>query len=239
MVKIEPDVSYISLDTETTGLKTSEGHRIVEIGAVEFRNGILTGRTYHTYLNPERPVDDSYAIHKLSDEFLADKPFFEEIADGFLDFVGDCPLVIHNAGFDLGFLDAEYAKLKRPPFRKGRTIIDTVLEAQRRYPRSVYTLDALCDRLKVDRSRRAKGHGALLDSELLAEMTMKMFGVWGLSHAFVTKETVGTAQAEVAGAKVRLQPRSVILSVPSEAEIARHDEFIAKLKNPIWKAIAA
>jgi DNA polymerase III subunit epsilon len=238
MVKIEPDVSYISLDTETTGIKPSEGHRIVEVGAVEFRNGILTGRTFHAYLNPERTVDDSYAIHKLSDEFLAGKPFFEEIADGFLEFLGDRPLVIHNAEFDLGFLDAEYARLKRPSFRKGRAVIDTLREAQRRYPRAANTLDALCDRLKVDRSRREEGHGALLDSELLAEMTMKMFGVWGLSHAFVSKETVGAAQPEVA-AKVMLQPRSVILSVPSEAEVARHDEFVAKLKNPIWKAIAA
>ncbi|MGY3582395.1 DNA polymerase-3 subunit epsilon [Bradyrhizobium sp. USDA 4341] len=236
MVKIEPDVSYVSLDTETTGFKPSEGHRIVELGAVEFRNGILTGRHYHAYLNPERTVGDSFNVHKLSDEFLAEKPLFEEVADSFLEFLGDCPLVIHNSEFDLSFLDAEYARLKRPVFRKGRTVIDTLREAQRRYPRAQHSLDALCDRLKVDRSRREKGHGALLDSELLAEMAMKMFGVWGLSHAFGTKETVVAVQA---AGKIALQPRAVIVSAPSEAEMARHDAFVAKLKNPIWKATAA
>ena len=238
MVKIEPDVSYIALDTETTGIKHTEGHRIVELGAVEFRNGILTGRNFHAYVNPERPVGDSFDIHKLSDEFLEDKPLFEEVAASFLEFLGNCPLVIHNAEFDLGFLDAEYARLKQASFRKGRTVIDSLKVASAKYPRQHNTLDALCDRLKVDRSRRdAEGHGALLDSELLAEVVMKMCGAWGLSHAFVTRETA--VVEKVVAAKVELPLRTVVLSVPDEEELLRHAEFVAKLKNPIWNAVAA
>lgn len=241
MVKIEPDVSYLALDTETTGTAPKDGDRIIELGAVEFRNGILTGRKFQSFLNPEgRLVGDSERIHKRSDAFLTQFRTFAEVVDEFLEFCGDCPLVIHNASFDLDFLDAECARLKLPPFRQGRTVIDTYRVAQTKYPRQPNNLDALCDRHKVDRSRRDKeGHGALIDSELLAEVTMKMFGVWGLSHAFVTRDVAVVAGPEVVAARIELPLRQVIVVGPDEAELARHSELITKLKNPIWNSAVA
>ncbi len=165
----------IVLDTETTGLDPAQGHRIVEIGAVELFNHIATGKTYHVYLNPERDMPrEAEAVHGLSSVFLKDKPLFASQADDFLAFIGDATLVIHNAGFDMNFINAELSytgKLAVPMDR----VVDTLGLARKTHPMGPNSLDALCRRYGVDNSRRTK-HGALLDSELLAEVYLEMIG---------------------------------------------------------------
>ncbi len=165
----------IVLDTETTGLDPFKGDRLVEIGCVEMVNRFLTGRVFHRYLNPERPMSpDAFAIHGLSDAFLADKPVFRDVAQEFLDFIGDSALVIHNAAFDIGFLNYELKRLGHPPIAQTR-VIDTLMLARRRHPGQQNSLDALCQRYGIDNSRRTK-HGALLDSEILAEVYAELTG---------------------------------------------------------------
>lgn len=169
----------IILDTETTGLEVSEGHRVIEIGAVELVERRLTGRHFHYYLNPEREVDrGALEVHGISNEFLRDKPRFSEVMDEFLDFVRDSELIIHNAAFDLGFLDAE---LNRAGCEPGRlkdhcsAVLDTLLLARKMHPGQSNSLDALCRRYEIDNSNRTL-HGALLDSEILAEVYLAMTG---------------------------------------------------------------
>ena len=165
----------IVLDTETTGLDPENGHRIVEIGCVEIDNLLPTGRTFHVYLNPERDMPaEAEAVHGLSADFLADKPRFIEIVDEFLDFIGDAPLVIHNAAFDMRFLNAELVRAGREPLPPSRAV-DTLALARTRFPGANNTLDALCTRFNVDLSAREK-HGALLDSELLAAVYLPLKG---------------------------------------------------------------
>lgn len=165
----------VVLDTETTGLEPAEGHRIVEIGAVELMNHVATGRVYHVYINPERPMPpEAEAIHGLGDAFLADKPRFSEIAQAFAAFIADAPLVIHNAAFDIRFINAEFERAGLPLI-PGSRAIDTVSIARKRFPGSPANLDALCRRFGVDNSGREK-HGALLDSELLAEVYLELRG---------------------------------------------------------------
>nr|WP_324260065.1 DNA polymerase III subunit epsilon [Cellvibrio fontiphilus] len=168
----------IVLDTETTGLETSQGHRIIEIGCVELFNRRLTGRHYHQYINPEREVDaGAQAVHGISNAMLADKPVFARIADDFLSFVGDAELVIHNAAFDIGFIDYEL-NLLRPGFGsiKARcNVVDTLLMARAKHPGQKNNLDALCKRYGVDNSQRDL-HGALLDAEILADVYLLMTG---------------------------------------------------------------
>ncbi|MDZ4097467.1 MAG: DNA polymerase III subunit epsilon, partial [Methylophilaceae bacterium] len=159
----------IVLDTETTGFEPSEGHRIVEIGAIELVNHMPTGRTYHQYINPERMMPkEAFEVHGLGDDFLRDKPLFRAIAQDFLAFIGDARLVIHNAAFDMKFLNAELNAANFAPLPMGRAL-DTVLMARKKFPGSPASLDALCRRFGVDNSAREK-HGALLDSEILAEV---------------------------------------------------------------------
>ena len=165
----------IVLDTETTGFEPAEGDRIVEIGGVELLNHMPTGRVYHQYINPERAMPESaFAVHGLGDEFLRDKPVFRAIAQEFLDFVGDAQLVIHNAGFDMKFLNAEleWAKLRKLPDTQA---LDTLAIARKKFPGSPASLDALCRRFGIDNSAREK-HGALLDSEILAEVYLELIG---------------------------------------------------------------
>jgi DNA polymerase-3 subunit epsilon len=165
----------IVLDTETTGLNPREGHRIVEIGAVELFNHMPTGRTYHQYINPERDMpEEAFAVHGLGDEFLRDKPVFAEIVDAFVSFVGDAKMVIHNAAFDMDFINHELTQHKRRtlPFDQA---IDTLKIARTRFPGAQNSLDALCRRFGVDNSGREK-HGALLDSELLADVYLELLG---------------------------------------------------------------
>jgi DNA polymerase III subunit epsilon len=165
----------IVLDTETTGLDPLQGHRVVEIGAVELFNHLPTGKTYHTYINPNRDMPrEAEAVHGLSNVFLKDKPGFSEIAGAFLEFIGDTSLVIHNASFDVGFLNAELGFVKKPPILYER-VVDTLALAKKRHPMGPNSLDALCKRYGIDISRRVK-HGALVDCELLAEVYLELLG---------------------------------------------------------------
>ncbi|MBK6743532.1 MAG: DNA polymerase III subunit epsilon [Hydrogenophilales bacterium] len=166
---------YVVLDTETTGLSPEQGHRVIEIGALELNDRQATGRTFHVYLNPDREVDaGALEVHGLSNEFLADKPRFESIANEFLDFIADAELIIHNAPFDIGFLNSELARLdkgKLAGYCSG--VLDTLKQAREMHPGQRNNLDALCKRYEVDNSNRAY-HGALLDAQLLAEVYLAM-----------------------------------------------------------------
>lgn len=165
----------VVLDTETTGFDPEAGDRIVEIGAVELVGHVTTGKTYHEYINPRRTMpDDAKAVHGLDDSFLSDKPVFEDVAGNFLDFIGDAPLIIHNAAFDMKFLNAELTWSGRPRIPEDRAI-DTLAIARKKFPGSPASLDALCRRFGIDNSARTL-HGALLDSEILAEVYLELIG---------------------------------------------------------------
>src|SRR6266436_5438846 len=165
----------IVLDTETTGLDPLRGDRLVEIGCVEIFNRMPTGQTFHRHINPERDMPaEAFAVHGLSSEFLATKPLFAHVAEEFLEFIADAPLVIHNASFDVGFLNAELERIKRQPILRER-LVDTLLLARRKHPGVSNRLDDLCSRYSIDNSRRTK-HGALLDAELLAEVYIDLIG---------------------------------------------------------------
>ena len=165
----------IVLDTETTGLDPSTGDRIVEIACVEIVNTVPTGETFHVFIDPQRDMpEEAFRVHGLSSAFLTGKPLFDEIADAFLSFIGDAPLVIHNAEFDMRFLNAELRRSTRVPLSMNR-VIDTLGLARRKHPGSPNSLDALCARYRIDNSRRTK-HGALLDSDLLAEVYVELLG---------------------------------------------------------------
>lgn len=223
----------IVLDTETTGFEPAEGHRIVEIGAVELFNHLPTGRSYHQYVNPERAMPkEAFEVHGLGDDFLRDKPKFAEIAAAFLDFIGpDATLVIHNAAFDLKFLNAELGWANLPPIPAERAL-DTVALARRKFPGSPASLDALCRRYGIDNSARDK-HGALLDSELLAEVYLQLIG----GHQPDFGLTVAATGAEAAAADWRPPPRPNPLPARlTEAERKAHAAFVAALgEAAIWK----
>lgn len=219
------------LDTETTGLSPREGHRVVEIGCVELLNRMPTGRNYHVYINPERDMPrEAFEVHGLSQEFLADKPVFAAVAEEFLAFIADDPLVIHNASFDTGFLNHELGLLKRQPLQQSR-IVDSLMLARRRHPGGSNTLDALCARYGIDRSRRVK-HGALLDAEILAEVYAELCGgrqaMLGLAvHA------AGTEQ-RLAGGAARPRPEPLPPRL-SAAEREAHEAFIESIgEKAIW-----
>lgn len=222
----------IVLDTETTGLDPETGDRIVEIGGVELRNHVATGRTYHQYINPERDMpQEAFDVHGLSEDFLSDKPKFAEIAGDFLDFVDDARLVIHNASFDMKFLNAEltWASLPRLPSDRA---IDTLAIARRKYPGSPASLDALCRRFGIDNSARTL-HGALLDSEILAEVYLELIGGrqpdFGLSGG-----PAGTASSERVAWKPKPRPTRLVSRVTPQ-EAAAHEDFIATLgENALW-----
>jgi len=234
----------IVLDTETTGLRADEGDRVVEIGAVELINTLPTGRTYHQYINPERPMPmEAYQIHGLGDAFLADKPVFAAVAEAFLAFIGDAPLVIHNAEFDMGMINAELARLGRPALPAARAI-DTAAMARRAFPGAPASLDALCRRFGVDNSGRQK-HGALLDSELLAEVYLELQGgrQRGLSLGGDRGQSApGDADAAEGPADDRpAKPRPAPLAPRiTEAERAAHAAFIDELgEAALWRVGAA
>ncbi|QUS36429.1 DNA polymerase III subunit epsilon [Falsirhodobacter algicola] len=221
----------IVLDTETTGLDPFTGDRIVEIGGVELLNHMPTGRTYHQYINPERDVPtEAFDVHGLSEEFLRDKPVFARIGQDFLDFVGDAKLVIHNASFDMKFLNHELSRMGLPQLPNAQAI-DTLAIARRRFPGSPASLDALCRRFGIDNSARTK-HGALLDSEILAEVYLELIG--GRQPDLVL--TTGPARRDGAVSDWRPQPRPAPLAPRiTEAEAAAHAAFIAKLGDgAIW-----
>jgi DNA polymerase-3 subunit epsilon len=222
----------IVLDTETTGLDPAAGHRIVEIGAVELFNHVATGRSLHLYINPDRDMpEEAFAVHGLSTEFLADKPRFAEIADAFLDFIADARLVIHNARFDIGFLDHELGLCGRPPLGPDRAI-DTIEICKRRFPGAASSLDALCRRFGVDNSGRTK-HGALLDAELLAEVYLELVG--GRQPDLVLHVAAADAVlADDGGWRPPPRPRPLAPRItPAEAEA--HAAFVAELgPSALW-----
>jgi DNA polymerase-3 subunit epsilon len=220
----------IVLDTETTGLDPYQGHRVVEIGCVELVNLIPSGVTFHRYLNPERDMPpEAEAVHGLTAAFLADKPLFNSIADELLAFLGDAPLVIHNAGFDLAFLNAEIDRAKRPLLSRERTV-DTLTLARRRHPAGPNRLDDLCARYGIDASRRTK-HGALLDAELLAEVYAELMGGRQARLGLIEETTVITRT--VLTARVRSAPLPALLT---DVEHSAHLAFVAELgAEAIWR----
>jgi DNA polymerase-3 subunit epsilon len=227
----------IVLDTETTGFEPSEGHRIVEIGAVELFNHMPTGRNYHQYINPERTMPrEAFEVHGLGDEFLRDKPVFKAIAQAFLDFVGDAKLVIHNAAFDVKFLNAELSQVNLPTLAWDRAI-DTLAMARAKFPGSPASLDALCRRFGVDNSRRDK-HGALLDSEILAEVYLELIG--GRQPDLILAPTKTNADAGKATASTEIwRPHTRPTPLPTRLtaeESAAHEAFVQKLGDAsLWK----
>lgn len=227
----------IVLDTETTGLDPKTGDRIVEIGCVELVNHITTGQTFHVYINPERSMPKAaFDVHGLSDEFLKDKPVFAAIAADFARFIEDARLVIHNATFDIGFINAEFARLGLPPVPPER-VVDTLALAKRRHPAGPNSLDALCNRYGIDNSRRTR-HGALLDSELLAEVYVELIGGRQAALGLATGPRDGGRDS--AGSYRAARPRPVPLPPRITAEeIAAHEAFVAKLGDgAVWKKYA-
>ncbi len=227
----------IVLDTETTGLNPLTGDRLVEIGCVEIYNRIPTGQVYHVYLNPQRDMPiEAFNVHGLSTEFLSDKPLFADVVDDFLAFIADAPLVIHNAAFDIGFINAELAKVGRPPISFER-VIDTLMLARRRHPGASNRLDDLMARYGIDGSRRTK-HGALLDSELLADVYAELCGGRQTALGLTVAETrEDAAELVVAGPRQRPRPLPARLDA---AQAAAHAAFVASLGDaPIWKDYAA
>lgn len=226
----------IVLDTETTGFEPSEGHRIVEIGAVELFNHLPTGKTYHQYINPERLMPkEAFDVHGLGDEFLKDKPLFRAIGQAFLDFVSDAQLVIHNAAFDMKFLNFELQRAGLPALPNSRAT-DTLLIARRKFPGSPASLDALCRRFGVDNSAREK-HGALLDSEILAEVYLELIG--GRQPDFVlAAESAQTKQLATPDHDSSWRPRPRSAALPSRLtidEAAAHAAFVTKIGDTaIW-----
>lgn len=223
----------IILDTETTGLDPATGDRIVEIGAVELINHLPSGRTFHVYINPERDMPkEAEAVHGLSSAFLRDKPVFAAIAEEFLDFIGDATLIIHNANFDVGFINAEFGFLRRPPLLPER-VVDTLHIARQKHPGAANSLDALCRRYGIDNSRRTK-HGALLDSELLAEVYLELIG--GRQTALVLEASRVKRTATAIAGPIDLQRPSPLPQRLTEAERQAHAAFIASLgENALWK----
>ncbi|SEL71028.1 DNA polymerase-3 subunit epsilon [Roseivivax marinus] len=223
----------IVLDTETTGFDPETGDRIVEIGAVELWNHVATGRTYHQYINPERGMpQEAFEVHGLGDDFLRDKPVFAKIADEFLAFVGDATLVIHNAPFDMKFLNAElrWCKRKLLPIEQA---LDTVAMARKKFPGSPASLDALCRRFAIDNSSRTL-HGALLDSEILAEVYLELIG--GKQPDFGLSQSQSSGAAAAADADWRPRPRPEPLpSRITDEEKAAHAAFVEKLGDKaLW-----
>ncbi len=223
----------IVLDTETTGIDPASGHRIVEIGCIELVGGARSGEVFHTYLNPERDMPaEAERVHGLSAAFLRDKPLFSERVELFLEFIGDSPLVIHNAGFDMRFINAELQRLGFPPLPMERAI-DTVLIARKKFPGSPASLDALCKRFEIDLSARTK-HGALLDAELLAEVYVELLGGKQVTLA-LDGNTDNTAQIAAGDIPERSALPARAFPV-SEEELRAHAEMLAKLKKPLWES---
>ena len=222
----------IVMDTETTGLEANGGDRIVEIGGVELVNHLPTGRTYHQYINPERSMPrEAFEVHGLGDDFLRDKPVFARIADDFLTFIGDAKLVIHNASFDMAFLNAELDRLGRPPLPITQAV-DTLDIARRKFPGAQASLDALCKRFGVDNSAREK-HGALLDSEILAEVYLELLGgrQQGLTLATQSKKVAATVAIDWVPPP---RPRPLAPRI-TDTETEAHTAFVAELgEDAIW-----
>src|SRR4051812_40894485 len=221
----------IVLDTETTGLDPLRGDRLVEIGCIEIYNRMPTGQTFHRYINPERDMPaEAFNVHGLSSEFLSSKPLFTEVVEEFLEFIADAPLVIHNASFDIGFINAELDRIKRQPISRDR-LVDTLLLARRKHPGVSNRLDDLCSPYAIDNSRRTK-HGALLDAELLAEVYIDLIGA-RQSQLILADSPV--ARAAVGGEMPRRQRPEPLAPRVTEDDLIAHRAFVATLgEKPIW-----
>ncbi|MEZ5815321.1 MAG: DNA polymerase III subunit epsilon [Alphaproteobacteria bacterium] len=223
----------IVLDTETTGMDPNDGHRIVEIGCVELENHIPTGKALQFYLNPERDIPaEATAVHGITNEFVADKPVFSQIYSEFMEFIEGGRLIIHNAEFDMKFINWELGQVGHPAV-KWSNVVDTLAMARKKFPGSPANLDALCRRFGIDNTGRTY-HGALLDSELLAEVYLELLGgrQHGLSLAAQSSEAQQT-QSQTTKAKRKFRkPRE---HKPLVEELASHKELLEKIKDPLWK----
>ncbi|MDX2205456.1 MAG: DNA polymerase III subunit epsilon [Hyphomicrobiaceae bacterium] len=222
----------IVFDTETTGLDPARGDRLIEVGCIEIVNRIPTGREFHHYINPERDVHpDAVAVHGLTFEFLKDKPVFASIGDAFLEFIGDAPLVAHNAMFDFGFINAELARLSKPLVAAHR-IVDTLQIARRKHPAGPNSLDALCKRYGIDNTKRTK-HGALMDAALLAQVYVELLGERQATLGLAERSGAG-ARERVANARAVQRPEPLAPRVSAE-EIAAHRAFVGTLgADAVW-----
>ncbi len=227
----------VIFDTETTGLDPKTGDRMVEIGCVEMVDRVETGESYHAYYNPERDMPAAAeAVHGLSSSFLSAKPLFANTADELLEFLGDAPLVAHNAGFDFGFLNAELERIGRATISMDR-MVDTVALARKKHPGAKLSLDALCSRYGIDRSHRVK-HGALLDAELLAQVYVELNGGRQIGLELAAEVAVTSTAANKVEAPIVRQPvhdrREPRPHSASAHELARHSEFVAGIEKAIW-----
>src|ERR1044072_1505576 len=222
----------IVLDTATTGLATLRGARLVEIGCIEIFNRMPTGQTFHRYINPERDMPaEAFNVHGLSTEFLASKPLFTEVVEEFLEFIADAPLVIHNASFDISFINAELDRIKRQPVSRDR-LVDTLLLARRKHPGVSNRLDDLCSRYAIDNSRRTR-HGALLDAELLAEVYIDLIGA--RQSQLILGTEIRLPHADGQGDTPRRQRPIPLSPRVTEADRAAHWDFVATLgEKPVW-----
>ena len=233
-------IREIVLDTETTGLSPEEGHRIIEIGALELINHMPTGQKLHLYINPERAIDEAAeAVHGISSAFLADKPVFTDVMDEFLTFIGQDKMIIHNASFDMGFINAELKRAGQALLPSDRAI-DTLMMARRKFPGAQASLDALCRRFEIDNSHRDL-HGALIDADLLAEVYIELIGGrqpdLGLSMQSTPANAANNTQDEAAF-EIRQGPiREAREFKASSEELAHHDEFLKSISDPIWNRI--
>ncbi|OYX38795.1 MULTISPECIES: DNA polymerase III subunit epsilon [unclassified Sphingomonas] len=223
----------IVFDTETTGLSFSNGDRLVEIGCVELINRVETGATFHAYFHPERPMaPEAQAIHGLSDAFLADKPLFPHLCDDLLEFLGDSPLVAHNASFDFGFLNGELKRIGRPIVSLDR-MVDTIALARSRHPGAKHSLDALCTRFGIDRSHRVL-HGALLDAQLLAQVYVELTGGRQIGLTLVA-ESIAERNEVAAPTPSIIRPQRIF--AVSEEDANRHRRFMEGVNNPLWGSL--
>jgi DNA polymerase-3 subunit epsilon len=228
----------IVFDTETTGLSPLNGDRVVEIGCVELFNRVETGRTFHSYFNPGRPMpSEAEAVHGLSDRFLSDKPGFHDVCEALLEFIGDSPLVAHNASFDFGFINHELGSCGRTAVCTSR-MVDTLAIARTKFPGAKHSLDALCARFGVDRSVRVK-HGALIDAQLLAQVYVELTGGRQIGLTLVA-EAIGPAEDDSLIAATDMIVATIRPPRPHEPsldELARHAAFMARIKDPIWNRL--
>jgi len=226
-------VRYIVLDTETTGLSHENGDRLIEIGAIEVVDHVATGRVFHEYINPEREIHpDAIRVHGITNEFVATKPVFAQVAPAFVEFIKDAVLVIHNAPFDIGFLNSELGRLHYPLIPEEQ-VIDTLMLARKKHPMGQNSLDALCRRYGIDNSKRTK-HGALLDSELLADVYVELIGGRQPNLSLVTETTSVSVVRVQESFTVPVRPRP-LSSRLSDEEIAGHDAMVKSLgKDAVW-----
>ncbi|NYT41642.1 DNA polymerase III subunit epsilon [Sphingomonas sp. R-74633] len=226
----------IVFDTETTGLSFSGGDRLVEIGCVELVNRVMTGRTFHAYVNPQRPMPiEAFNVHGLSEVFLSDKPLFHDVVEDMLEFIGDSPMIAHNANFDFGFVNGELIKCGRPIVDLSR-MVDTLAIARVKHPGAKHTLDALCSRYGIDLTQRTL-HGALIDASLLAQVYVELTGGRQITLGLAVDAPVMRETPAEAPMRVHVRPARQFTA--SAAELERHAAFLSKMEEPLWGAAAA